>query len=140
MADIFTDQAQFMTLAGQTTDGLDYGQFGRYADHVQEEAKELAGSIQALDEDPVEVIDALVDTIVVSAGALISLIGVEGARRAWKTVLTANFKKILGSPHQENSGIHYRTDGQVGKPPGWISPKADLERIAQEAGLIDDGK
>jgi predicted HAD superfamily Cof-like phosphohydrolase len=136
---IFSDQGQFMTLAEQTTDGLDYSQFGRYADHVQEEAKELAGAIRNIDEDPVEVIDALVDTIVVSAGALISLIGVNGAERAWSAVLGSNFRKVLGAPNQEE-GIHYREDGQIDKPPGWISPKDRLERIAQEAGLIDDGK
>lgn len=133
---IFTDQSQFMTLAGQSIEGLDVVQCSKYTAHVQEEAAELAAAAGGCVEDEVEVIDALVDTIVVSAGALISLIGVDGANRAWKAVLTANFRKVLGSPHQEE-GICYREDGQIGKPSGWVSPRADLEKIAKDIGLIE---
>jgi predicted HAD superfamily Cof-like phosphohydrolase len=141
---IFTDQSQFMTLAGQSIEGLDVVQCSKYTTHVQEEAAELAAAAGGCVEDEVEVIDALVDTIVVSAGALISLIGVDGANRAWKAVLTANFRKVLGSPDQTvmewedpEAGICYRKDGQIGKPPGWVSPRADLEKIAQDVGLIE---
>jgi predicted HAD superfamily Cof-like phosphohydrolase len=71
MSDIFSDQRKFMRACGQTTDTHNEDQFRMYCDLVQEEVQELTTALDAGDE--VEQLDALIDILVVAAGALHSL-------------------------------------------------------------------
>jgi predicted HAD superfamily Cof-like phosphohydrolase len=126
---IFEDQAGFMELAEQTIDKLDREQADRYVHHCNEEFNELLAAEASGDQ--VELLDALTDLIVVSAGALISLVGPERAEGCWDAVYSANLRKVSG-------GRVYRPDGQLGKPEGWHGPSRVLENIAQDAGLLDE--
>jgi predicted HAD superfamily Cof-like phosphohydrolase len=118
-----------MELAEQTTTKLDREQADRYIHHVQEEFNELLAAEAS--GDPVELLDALTDLIVVSAGALISLVGPERAEGCWDAVYSANLRKVAG-------GRVNRPDGQIGKPGGWHGPGRMLENIAVDAGLMDE--
>jgi len=120
-----------MKLAEQTIDKVDREQADRYIHHVQEEFNELLHAEAS--GDPIERLDALTDLIVVSAGALISLVGAERAEGCWDAVYSANLRKVAG-------GRVNRPDGQVGKPENWHGPQRILENIAQDAGLMDEDK
>ena len=115
MSDIFSDQRKFMRACGQTTDTYDEDQFRMYCDLVQEEAKELITALTAGDE--VEQLDALIDIMVVTAGALHSL-GVD-ADGAWKEVMRSNFAKV----DPRTGKVTRREDGKVLKPEGWEPPR-----------------
>jgi predicted HAD superfamily Cof-like phosphohydrolase len=115
MSDIFSDQRKFMRACGQTTDTYDEDQFRMYCDLVQEEAKELITALDASNE--VEQLDALIDIMVVTAGALHSL-GVD-AEGAWKEVMRSNFAKV----DPRTGKVTRREDGKVLKPEGWEPPR-----------------
>jgi predicted HAD superfamily Cof-like phosphohydrolase len=115
MSDIFSDQRKFMRACGQTTDTYDEDQFRMYCDLVQEEAKELITALDASNE--VEQLDALIDIMVVTAGALHSL-GVD-ADGAWKEVMRSNFAKV----DPRTGKVTRREDGKVLKPEGWEPPR-----------------
>jgi len=115
MSDIFSDQHKFMRACGQTTDTYNEDQFRMYCDLVREEAEELAAA-QAAD-DEVEQLDALIDIMVVTAGALHSL-GVD-AEGAWKEVMRSNFAKV----DPRTGKVTRREDGKVLKPAGWEPPR-----------------
>lgn len=115
MSDIFSDQRKFMRACGQTTDTYDEDQFRMYCDLVQEEAKELITARTIGDE--VEQLDALIDIMVVTAGALHSL-GVD-ADGAWKEVMRSNFAKV----DPRTGKVTRREDGKVLKPEGWEPPR-----------------
>lgn len=129
--EVFYDQEKFMGLGGQVVNKLDIEQFHRYHSHIREEVQETFNAVA--DEDWSKVVDGLVDTIVVSAGALISLLGRDGAEAAWDAVHCANMSKVDGSL----GPIRWRSDGQVGKPDGFVGPDANLESLCFKAGLID---
>ena len=129
---IFKDQDRFMALGGQVVDKLDIEQFDRYMAHVKEAfIDELVKARE--NSDWSKVVDGLVDTIVVSAGALISLLGRDGAEAAWDAVHCANMSKVDGSL----GPIRWRSDGQVGKPDGFVGPEANIESLCFKAGLVD---
>jgi predicted HAD superfamily Cof-like phosphohydrolase len=128
---IFNDQHEFMRLAEQTIDKPDESQFNRYIHHIEEEWNELKEADQA--SDVVATLDALADIIVVSAGALISIVGKDRAQAVFDAVHAANLRKVVG-------GRVDRSDGQIGKPAGWHGPGGTLKRIGINAGLIDEGK
>jgi len=115
MSDIFSDQRKFMRACGQTTDTYNEDQFRMYCDLVQEEAQELITAKAVNDE--VEQLDALIDIMVVTAGALHSL-GVD-ADGAWKEVMRSNFAKV----DPRTGRVKKREDGKVLKPEGWEPPK-----------------
>ena len=81
---------------------------------IEEEFKEL----QDADND-VDTLDALIDILVVTIGAIHSMGA--NAEGAWKEVMATNFAKI----DQETGKVRKREDGKVLKPIGWTPP--DLE-------------
>ena len=115
MSDVFSDQRKFMQACGQTTDILNKDQFELYSNLIREEVKELQ---VARDEDnEVEILDALIDILVVTVGALHSR-GVD-ANGAWKEVMRSNFDKV----DPRTGRVTKREDGKVLKPANWEPPR-----------------
>ena len=115
MSDIFSDQKKFMRACGQTTDQFNKAQFKLYVDLINEEVDELVEAIE--DADRVEQLDALIDILVVTAGALHSLgVNPEGA---WKEVMRSNFDKV----DPISGRVKKREDGKVLKPENWEPPR-----------------
>ena len=77
---------------------------------------ELKAAIKACDN--VEIVDALIDILVVTIGALHSM-GAD-AEGAWKEVMKTNFAKI-----GEDGKVRKREDGKVLKPIGWVPPNLE---------------
>ena len=86
----FRDQEKFMRACDQSVDEFNADQFNLYVSLIDEEADELAEAIIA--HDKVETVDALIDILVVTIGALHSM-GAD-AEGAWKEVMKTNFAKI----------------------------------------------
>ena len=121
MSDVFNDQRKFMQACGQSTDTFNKEQFSLYTRLVEEEVGELQDAISA--EDRKECLDALIDIIVVAAGAIHSL-GVD-AEGAWKEVMRSNFDKV----DPKTGRVNKREDGKVLKPANWEPPR--LERFVR---------
>jgi len=114
MTNPFRDQEKFMRACDQTAGDFNVEQFNLYTKLIEEEFKELSVAIS--DADRVETLDALVDILVVTIGALHSFgCDVEGA---WKEVMKTNFAKI----DSETGKVRKREDGKVLKPQGWTPP------------------
>jgi predicted HAD superfamily Cof-like phosphohydrolase len=110
----FRDQEKFMRACDQTVGGeFDKDQFNLYVSLIEEEANELADAIRA--HDQVETLDALIDILVVTIGAIHSM--GSDAEGAWKEVMSTNFAKI-----GEDGKVRKREDGKVLKPVGWVAP------------------
>jgi len=110
----FRDQEKFMRACDQTVGGeFDKDQFNLYVSLIEEEAGELAEAIKA--HDQVETLDALIDILVVTIGAIHSM--GSDAEGAWKEVMSTNFAKI-----GEDGKVRKREDGKVLKPVGWTPP------------------
>ena len=114
MTNPFRDQEKFMRACDQSVAEFNKDQFNLYVTLIEEEANELADAITAHDE--VETVDALVDILVVTIGALHSM-GAD-AEGAWKEVMMTNFAKI----DRETGKVRKREDGKVLKPVGWTPP------------------
>ena len=114
MTNPFRDQEKFMRACDQTVDDWNQEQFKLYVDLIDEERKELQEAIDAC--DPVEILDALEDIIVVTIGAIHSM-GANG-EGAWKEVMSTNFAKI----DKDTGKVRKREDGKVLKPVGWVPP------------------
>jgi predicted HAD superfamily Cof-like phosphohydrolase len=114
MTNPFRDQAKFMTACDQTVDRGNTDQFNMYLKLIEEEAEELNQAIIA--KDKVEMLDALIDMLVVTIGAIHSA-GFD-AEGAWKEVMATNFAKI----DRETGKVVKREDGKVLKPDGWTPP------------------
>jgi predicted HAD superfamily Cof-like phosphohydrolase len=112
MSDIFNDQRRFMQACGQTTDAFNRDQYQLYCNLIKEEFDELCDSDNVIDD-----LDALIDIMVVTAGALHSL-GVD-PEGAWKEVMRSNFDKI----DPDTGLVKKREDGKVLKPEGWQPPR-----------------
>ena len=118
----FRDQEKFMKACDQSVTG-DEKQFDMYVGLIREEYKELLEA-QGLDAehnrigkaDTIETVDALVDILVVTIGALHSM-GAD-AEGAWKEVMRTNFSKI----DIKTGKVRKREDGKVLKPVGWTPP------------------
>lgn len=110
----FRDQEKFMRACDQTVDSWNLDQFNLYVNLIDEERKELQEAVEAC--DPVEIVDALTDILVVTIGALHSM-GADG-EGAWKEVMRTNFAKI----DKETGKVRKREDGKVLKPLGWTAP------------------
>ena len=115
MTNPFRDQEKFMKACDQSVGEFNVEQFNLYTKLIEEEFKELGVAIN--DADKVETLDALIDIVVVTIGALHSMgADVEGA---WKEVMSTNFAKI----DHETGKVRKREDGKVLKPVGWKSPE-----------------
>lgn len=115
MTNPFRDQEKFMRACDQQVDGSDLAQYAMYLKLIDEEVGELHQAVLA--NDQVEQLDALVDILVVTIGAIHSA-GWD-AEGAWKEVMTTNFAKI----DQDTGKVRKREDGKVLKPLGWTAPE-----------------
>jgi predicted HAD superfamily Cof-like phosphohydrolase len=122
MTNPFRDQEKFMRACDQTVGELNHDQYKLYLDLMDEEWKELKAAL--LMEDRVEQLDALLDFIVVTVGAIHSA-GFDG-EGGWKEVMRTNFAKI----DKETGKVRKREDGKVLKPAGWTPP--DLKPFVKE--------
>ena len=114
MTNPFRDQEKFMRACDQSTDNFNQDQFNLYVSLIEEEANELADAITT--HNKVETLDALIDILVVTIGAIHSM-GAD-AEGAWKEVMRTNFAKI----DHETGKVRKREDGKVLKPVGWTAP------------------
>jgi predicted HAD superfamily Cof-like phosphohydrolase len=115
MTNPFRDQEKFMKACDQLVDGSDREQYEMYLKLITEEYKELQDAI--IVGDVQEQLDALIDIIVVTIGAIHSA-GFDG-EGAWKEVMMTNFAKI----DKETGKVRKREDGKVLKPLGWKAPE-----------------
>lgn len=115
MGNPFEDQEKFMVACDQTINTYNSKQFDLYVNLIKEELQELNIAID--DDDNVEKLDALVDILVVTIGAIHSMGA--NAQGAWDEVMSTNFAKI-----DEMTGrVKKRADGKVLKPDGWKPPQ-----------------
>jgi predicted HAD superfamily Cof-like phosphohydrolase len=114
MTNPFRDQEKFMKACDQSVDKYDGSQYAMYLKLIDEEVGELHQAVVA--NDDVEQLDALIDILVVTIGAIHS-IGAD-AEGAWKEVMKTNFAKI----DSETGKVRKREDGKVLKPIGWTPP------------------
>jgi len=114
MSNPFDDQATFMTACGQTVDELNSKQFELYYDLIREEVHELAEAKE--NNDKVECLDALIDILVVTIGAIHSM-GAD-AQGAWNEVVRSNMSKI----DPATGKVIKRDDGKILKPANWSPP------------------
>jgi predicted HAD superfamily Cof-like phosphohydrolase len=117
MTNIFRDQEKFMKACDQSVGELNQAQYKLYLDLMEEEWKELKAAL--LMEDRVEQLDALLDFIVVTTGAIHSA-GFDG-EGGWKEVMATNFAKV----DKETGKVRKREDGKVLKPVGWVAPNLE---------------
>lgn len=122
MTNPFRDQEKFMRACDQTVGELNGEQYKLYLDLMEEEWKELKVALDS--GDRVEQLDALLDFIVVTTGAIHSA-GMDG-EGGWKEVMRTNFAKI----DKDTGKVRKREDGKVLKPLGWTPP--DLKPFVKE--------
>ena len=108
---LFEDQRVFMEACGQPTNVYNEKQFELYMELIREEYNELLDA-----ENDVKVLDALMDILVVTIGAVHSL-GVDG-EAAWREVVRSNMSKVDVS----SGKVLKRDDGKVLKPAGYSKP------------------
>ena len=114
MTNLFRDQEKFMRACEQSVDSFNADQFALYFNLIKEELEELEVAYSA--GDNAEMLDALIDILVVTIGAIHSA-GFD-AEAAWKEVMATNFAKI----DRETGKVRKREDGKVLKPTGWHPP------------------
>jgi predicted HAD superfamily Cof-like phosphohydrolase len=114
MTNPFRDQEKFMKACDQSVGEFNHKQFTMYLGLIKEETTELNEAIN--NNDAVETLDALIDMLVVTIGAIHSA-GYD-AEGAWKEVMKTNFEKI----DNETGKVRKREDGKVLKPLGWVPP------------------
>jgi len=110
----FRDQEKFMRACDQTVDSSNELQYAMYINLINEEHQELLEA--TLSDDRVEQLDALIDILVVTIGAIHSM-GAD-AESAWKEVMATNLAKI----DRDTGKVRKREDGKVLKPQGWTAP------------------
>jgi predicted HAD superfamily Cof-like phosphohydrolase len=111
---LFRDQEKFMRACDQSTGTFDQQQFAMYVGLIEEEFKELNEAVN--NHDQLETLDALIDILVVTIGAVHSM-GADG-EGAWREVMNTNFAKI----DRDTGKVRKREDGKVLKPIGWSPP------------------
>jgi predicted HAD superfamily Cof-like phosphohydrolase len=120
----FLDQYNFMQACDQHVTSND-AQYQMYLGLIAEEVQELNDAVTA--NDCVEQLDALVDILVVTIGAIQSA-GFNG-EAAWNEVMRTNFAKV----DQATGKVRKREDGKVLKPEGWTPPNlAPFTRMPNE--------
>ena len=110
----FRDQEKFMRACEQTVGEFNEQQYQLYCNLISEEFNELIASTTKVDD-----LDALIDILVVTIGAIHSL-GAD-AESAWKEVMSTNFAKI----DKQTGMVRKREDGKVLKPAGWTPPNLE---------------
>jgi predicted HAD superfamily Cof-like phosphohydrolase len=115
MTNPFRDQAKFMTACDQSVNEKNASQYEMYYGLIKEEVAELMAAHTA--NDRVEQLDALIDILVVTIGAIHSM-GAD-AEGAWNEVMRTNFAKI----DPATGKVIKRADGKVLKPEGWQPPE-----------------
>lgn len=111
MTNPFEDVNTFGTACDQPASPENYEM---YLDLIDEEYIELQKALRT--HDKVEQLDALVDILVVTIGA-IRAAGWDG-EAAWEEVMNTNFAKI----DPGTGKVIKRADGKVLKPEGWVAP------------------
>lgn len=114
MSNVFEDQRRFMVACDQSVSISNADQYKMYLSLIAEEVKELQEAVDA--KDRVEELDALIDILVVTIGAIHSM-GADGIG-AWDEVMRTNFAKIDAITGK----VRKREDGKVLKPEGWTAP------------------
>ena len=114
MTNPFKDIDTFHTACDQEPSEENYKM---YLGLIDEEVGELVDAVAA--DDKVEQLDALVDILVVTMGA-IRAGGFDG-EGAWKEVMDTNFAKI----DPTTGKVIKRADGKVLKPEGWKAPQLE---------------
>ena len=110
----FRDQEKFMIACDQTVGTENKEQYGLYLSLIEEEVQELRDSTTRVGD-----LDALIDILVVTIGALHSIgCDVEGA---WREVIGNNATKI----NPRTGKVNKREDGKVLKPEGWEPPNLE---------------
>lgn len=111
MTNPFKDQTKFMVACDQTVCEVNAPQFNLYKKLIEEEYIEFQDA-----KNQEEQLDALIDILVVTIGAINSM-GADG-EGAWNEVMKTNFAKI----DEETGKVRKREDGKVLKPEGWQPP------------------
>jgi predicted HAD superfamily Cof-like phosphohydrolase len=114
MTNPFKDIDTFHTACDQQPSKANYEM---YLGLIKEEFDELQDAVEA--NDRVEQLDALVDILVVTMGAIRA--GGFDAEGAWKEVMDTNFAKI----DPTTGKVRKREDGKVLKPEGWTPPNLE---------------
>ena len=114
MTNPFRDQEKFMRACDQKVDAYSITQYKMYLNLIKEEFDELNAAVTA--DDLTEQLDALIDILVVTIGAIHSA-GFD-AEGAWKEVMQTNFAKI----DRDTGKVRKRADGKVLKPVDWTPP------------------
>ena len=104
-----------MAACGQSIEGFDEEQYKLYISLVTEEVGELYTAQAA--NDKTEQLDALIDILVVTIGALHSF-GAD-AEGAWREVIRSNFSKI----DPVTGFVRRREDGKILKPIDFSPPQ-----------------
>ena len=112
MTNPFKDIETFGTACDQPPSEANYKM---YLSLIAEEFDEL--QLATFEDNKVEQLDALVDILVVTMGA-IRAAGWDG-KAAWKEVMDTNFAKI----DPDTGKVRKREDGKVLKPEGWKAPE-----------------
>ena len=112
MINPFNDVDMFQEACDQVPSETNYKM---YLGLIEEEVGELNDAVA--DDDTVEQLDALVDILVVTMGA-IRAAGWDG-EAAWKEVMNTNFAKV----DPTTGKVIKREDGKVLKPEGWRAPQ-----------------
>ena len=111
MTNPFEDIERFGTACDQPANEANYKMYLSLIDEVSELVEAVAA------DDKVEQLDALVDILVVTMGA-IRAAGWDG-EAAWREVMDTNFAKI----DPDTGKVRKREDGKVLKPEGWKAPE-----------------
>jgi predicted HAD superfamily Cof-like phosphohydrolase len=114
MSNVFKDQETFMLAGDQSVGTYNEDQFKLYLTLIEEEHQELKDAVA--NNDRVEALDAILDTIVVLVGAAHSL-GVD-AEGGWNEVIRSNMSKV----DPASGKLLKRADGKVLKPEGFTPP------------------
>jgi predicted HAD superfamily Cof-like phosphohydrolase len=114
MTNPFLDQSKFMRACDQTVGQFNRDQYQLYCNLIHEEFNELVASSTKVDD-----LDALIDILVVTIGAINSLGA--NAESAWQEVMRTNFAKI----DPATGKVRKREDGKVLKPEGWMPPNLE---------------
>ena len=114
MTNVFRDIDTFAVACDQPPSEENYKM---YLGLINEEVGELLEAVAT--DDKVEQLDALVDILVVTIGAIRA--GGMDAEGAWKEVMDTNFAKI----DPTTGKVIKREDGKVLKPEGWKAPELE---------------
>jgi predicted HAD superfamily Cof-like phosphohydrolase len=115
MTNPFKDSTKFMIACDQTVSGINEEQFKMYCNLITEEYDELR--VALANKNQLETLDALVDILVVTIGAIHSM--GSDAEGAWREVMANNLSKI----DRATGYVKRRADGKVLKPDTWKPPE-----------------